>query len=62
MPELSDDVLVRLDNVSKRFCRSPKSSLLYGQQDLGSEYYPAKGDPDSRSAAGNPFEAIRADW
>ena len=51
-----------MDNVSKRFCRSPKSFLLYGQQDLGSEYDPAKGDLDSGIAAGTPFEAIRADW
>jgi ABC-type polysaccharide/polyol phosphate transport system ATPase subunit len=32
-----DDVLVRVDNVSKRFCRSLKRSLWYGLQDLGSE-------------------------
>jgi ABC-type polysaccharide/polyol phosphate transport system ATPase subunit len=34
---MSDDVLVRVDNVSKRFCRSLKRSLWYGLQDLGSE-------------------------
>ena len=62
MPELSDDVLVRMDNVSKRFCRSSKCFLLYGQQDLGSEYDPAKGDPDLGIAAGTPFEAIPDDW
>jgi len=37
MPEMSDDVLVRVENVSKRFCRSLKRSLWYGLQDLGSE-------------------------
>ena len=31
------DVLVKIDNVSKRFCRSLKRSLWYGLQDLGSE-------------------------
>jgi len=31
------DVLVKVDNVSKRFCRSLKRSLWYGLQDLGSE-------------------------
>lgn len=31
------DVLIRVDNVSKRFCRSLKRSLWYGLQDLGSE-------------------------
>ena len=35
--EMSDDVLVKVDNVSKRFCRSLKRSLWYGIQDLGSE-------------------------
>jgi ABC-type polysaccharide/polyol phosphate transport system ATPase subunit len=34
---MSDDVLVRVDNVSKRFCRSLKRSLWYGLQDLGCE-------------------------
>lgn len=31
------DVLIKVDNVSKRFCRSLKRSLWYGLQDLGSE-------------------------
>jgi lipopolysaccharide transport system ATP-binding protein len=31
------EVLVKVDNVSKRFCRSLKRSLWYGLQDLGSE-------------------------
>jgi lipopolysaccharide transport system ATP-binding protein len=34
---MSDDVLVKVENVSKRFCRSLKRSLWYGLQDLGSE-------------------------
>jgi ABC-type polysaccharide/polyol phosphate transport system ATPase subunit len=34
---MSDEVLVKVDNVSKRFCRSLKRSLWYGLQDLGSE-------------------------
>jgi lipopolysaccharide transport system ATP-binding protein len=34
---MSDDVLVRVENVSKRFCRSLKRSLWYSLQDLGSE-------------------------
>jgi lipopolysaccharide transport system ATP-binding protein len=34
---MSDDVLIKVDNVSKRFCRSLKRSLWYGLQDLGSE-------------------------
>ena len=31
------DVLIKVDSVSKRFCRSLKRSLLYGLQDLSSE-------------------------
>jgi len=31
------DVLVKVDNVSKKFCRGLKRSLWYGMQDLGSE-------------------------
>jgi ABC-type polysaccharide/polyol phosphate transport system ATPase subunit len=31
------DTLVKVDNVSKKFCRSLKRSLWYGIQDLGSE-------------------------
>jgi hypothetical protein len=34
---MSDDVLVRVEKVSKRFCRSLKRSLWYGLQDLSSE-------------------------
>jgi lipopolysaccharide transport system ATP-binding protein len=34
---MSNDVLVRVENVSKRFCRSLKRSLWYGVQDLGNE-------------------------
>ena len=34
---MSDEVLVSVENVSKRFCRSLKRSLWYGLHDLGSE-------------------------
>lgn len=34
---MSDDVLVRVEGVSKKFCRSLKKSLWYGMQDLGNE-------------------------
>jgi len=33
----SDDVLVRVENVFKKFCRSLKRSLWYGMKDLGNE-------------------------
>lgn len=31
------DTLVKVENVSKKFCRSLKKSLWYGMQDLGNE-------------------------
>lgn len=34
---MKDDVLIKVDNVSKKFCRSLKKSLWYGMQDLGRE-------------------------
>ena len=34
---MSEGVLVKVDNVGKRFCRSLMPSLWYGLQDLGSE-------------------------
>ncbi|WP_432785942.1 hypothetical protein AAJV73_08240 [Cyanobium sp. BSA11S] len=37
MPEMGDDVLVTVENMSKRFCRSLKRSLCTGLQNLGSE-------------------------
>jgi lipopolysaccharide transport system ATP-binding protein len=33
-PSATDDVLIRVDNVSKRFCRDLKKSLIYGIQDI----------------------------
>jgi lipopolysaccharide transport system ATP-binding protein len=34
---MNDDVLVGVECVSKKFCRSLRKSLWYGMQDLGSE-------------------------
>ncbi|MGR8934500.1 MAG: ABC transporter ATP-binding protein, partial [Gammaproteobacteria bacterium] len=31
----SDDVLIKVENVSKKFCRSLKRSMLYGIEDIG---------------------------
>ncbi len=36
-PHPSDDLLIKAENVSKKFCRSLKKSLWYGIKDLGSE-------------------------
>ena len=37
MLEMSDDILVKVENVSKKFCRDLKKSLWYGIKDIGSE-------------------------
>jgi len=34
---MSDDVLIKIENVFKKFCRSLKKSLWYGMQGLGCE-------------------------
>ena len=34
---MSDEVLVKVEGVSKKFCRSLKRSLWYGVQDVASE-------------------------
>lgn len=39
---MSDDVLVKCENVSKKFCRGLKRSLLYGVQDICTELNPFK--------------------
>jgi lipopolysaccharide transport system ATP-binding protein len=37
---MDDEVLVRVENVSKKFCKSLKRSLWYGVQDIASELNP----------------------
>lgn len=32
---MNDDILIKVENVGKKFCRSLKKSLLYGVQDVG---------------------------
>ncbi|MFM8323488.1 MAG: hypothetical protein ACKN9U_01355, partial [Pirellulaceae bacterium] len=39
-PAASADVLVNVEGVSKRFCRSLKRSLWYGMQDVVGELLP----------------------
>jgi len=41
---MSEEVLVKAEGVSKRFCRSLKRSLWYGVQDIGNELIGRKGD------------------
>jgi hypothetical protein len=39
-PHSDDEVLVRVEGVSKKFCRSLKKSLWYGVCDIGAELNP----------------------
>lgn len=41
---MSGDMLVKVDGVSKKFCRSLKQSLWYGVQDVGRELLAHEGD------------------
>jgi lipopolysaccharide transport system ATP-binding protein len=37
---MNDDILVKVDHVSKKFCRSLKKSLWYGVKDIAGELNP----------------------
>ena len=41
-PQSNDDVVLSVQGVSKKFCRSLKSSLFYGMQDIASELIGAR--------------------
>lgn len=45
-PQTSDDVLVRVETVSKKFCRDLKRSLWYGMKDLSGELLCRRRDDD----------------
>lgn len=34
----SDDVLIKVENVSKKFCRSLKRSMFYGIEDIARDF------------------------
>lgn len=53
---MGDEVLVRVENVSKKFCRSLKKSLWYGVQDIASELIGRKHDDQLRT---DEFWAIK---
>lgn len=44
---MSDDVLIKVENVSKKFCRTLKRSLWYGVQDVFGEVTGQQGDRDA---------------
>ena len=43
---MSDEVLIKVDNVSKKFCRTLKRSLWYGVQDVAGEVFGRQGGHD----------------
>src|SRR5256885_13777409 len=50
---MSDDVLVKVEHVRKKFCRDLRKSLWYGVQDICSEFNPfvRKTDLDGRASS-----------
>jgi len=44
---MSDDILVRVEGVSKRFCRNLRRSLIYGVQDIAKDLMGRSIDPHS---------------
>lgn len=49
-----DEILVRVENVSKKFCRNLKKSLWYGVKDIARELLPL---PGKSFSSGTPSEA-----
>lgn len=49
---MSDEVLVRVEGVSKKFCRSLKKSLWYGVQDVVAEAFPYLGGGKGKNEQG----------
>jgi lipopolysaccharide transport system ATP-binding protein len=53
---MSDEVLVRVEGVSKKFCRSLKRSLWYGVQDVAGKLLGREGRHDALQK--NEFWAV----
>ena len=49
---MSDEVLVRVEGVSKKFCRSLKKSLWYGVCDIAGELLPGRKHESQRTDSG----------
>ncbi len=55
---MSNEVLVKVENVSKKFCRKLKKSLWYGVRDIAGELFGRNGaKPDLRL----PFPSPRVE-
>src|SRR4029450_4727562 len=59
MSDMSSDILVSVDAVSKRFCRSLKRSLWYGIVDIVSELNPLSARPHEVALRPDEFWAVR---
>jgi hypothetical protein len=56
---MSDEILVKVENVSKKFCRSLKKSLWYGVQDIAAELNPFSGKAEKlKSGNSAPISAF----
>lgn len=49
---MNNDVLIKVDHVSKRFCRDLKRSLWYGVTDAAREFFPARSTDTDRLRKG----------
>src|SRR6059058_4544996 len=57
---MSDDTLVRVDHVSKKFCRSFRRALWYGVRDIAAEFNPfARNDEQVPSGGASPNPTLR---
>lgn len=62
MSQNNDEILVRAEHVSKKFCRSLRRSLWYGIRDIASAVSPEGRDVSRSLALGtNPLPALRTD-
>jgi lipopolysaccharide transport system ATP-binding protein len=52
-PSIADEVLVRVENVSKKYCRSFRKSLWYGIKDIAHELNPFGTNTDKSSVVEN---------
>src|SRR6185369_4492373 len=53
------DILVKVENVSKKFCRSLKKSLWYGVQDIVSDLNPFHDTGSSNLGQSDAFKALK---
>ena len=53
---MSDEVLVKVENVSKKFCRDLKKSLWYGAKDIAGEAFGRGGN--SRDLRSGEFWSV----